>query len=84
LVLVEVDQEAGRMDERNYGIQTDHPTKAELDQRWIRIVAFGVARGVVVGAVVLLLAYLAVFGLLDAASGPAICEHAPCSVALDR
>jgi hypothetical protein len=72
------------MDERNYGIQTDHPTKEELDQRWMRIVAFGVARGLVVGVIALLLAYLAIYGLLDAATGEAVCESVPCSIALDR
>jgi hypothetical protein len=72
------------MDERNYGIQTDHPTKEELDQRWIRIVARGIALGLIAVLVVIIMAYFAVAGLYNAVTGEAVCESVPCSVALDR
>jgi hypothetical protein len=69
-------------DYRNYGVQYDHPTAEELDRRWMRIVAFGVVRGIVITAVVLLVACLMVWGLYDAITGDAVCEGMTCSEAL--
>jgi len=70
-------------DQYNYGIQTEAPpTQHELDARWMRIVAWGVARAIVLVLLVLFVVGLMGYGLYDAVAGDAVCEGQTCAEAL--